>query len=245
MEVNLDGFIPLLTFENRYLINEFGKIYSIRKSKFLYHYYIKNRMVIDLYKNGKYYTYRIKDLVNLMFYDYKLDIEGYSEIKGFNDYLINKNGNIIHLNRLFGKVISINKISTFIDSCGYVIVELYNNKIRKFKKLHRLIAEYFIPNPNNLPQINHKDENKLNNSISNLEWCTCKENINYGTRNERAIKSQMFKISRTNIKTQEVKIYKSINDCARDMNICASAIKYSIKNNSVYKSMYKFKRIFI
>lgn len=64
---------------------------------------------------------------------------------------------------------------------------------KKQKQLaHRLVAEAFLPNPLNLPQINHKDENKLNNDVSNLEWCTAQYNSTYGTRLQRisAIKSQ-------------------------------------------------------
>jgi hypothetical protein len=71
------------------------------------------------------------------------------------------------------------------DKDGYVKVYLCKNSKVKFLSVHRLIAQAFIPNPDELPQINHKDENKANNKIENLEWCTCKYNINYGTRTKR------------------------------------------------------------
>lgn len=62
---------------------------------------------------------------------------------------------------------------------GYHYVVLYKNTKRAFKTIHRLVAETFIPNPYNLPQVNHKDENKTNNCVDNLEWCDNKYNINY------------------------------------------------------------------
>lgn len=59
------------------------------------------------------------------------------------------------------------------------------NGNKKEFRLHRLIAETFIPNPENLPQVNHIDEDKTNNTVDNLEWCTSSQNSNHGTRNER------------------------------------------------------------
>lgn len=71
-----------------------------------------------------------------------------------------------------------------INNKGYRIVSLYKNKKEHHKLLHRLVAETFIPNPYNLPEVNHKDENKNNNVCSNLEWCTRAYNNNYGIQSK-------------------------------------------------------------
>ena len=68
---------------------------------------------------------------------------------------------------------------------GYLRVNLYKNNKAKDYYIHRLVAEAFIPNIDNLPCINHKDENPKNNHVTNLEWVTYKENNNYGTHNEK------------------------------------------------------------
>lgn len=72
------------------------------------------------------------------------------------------------------------------DKKGYVVVTLRLNGQQYTKKLHRLIAEVFVPNPEGLPEVNHKDEDKSNNRVDNLEWCTTEYNHEYGTRTERA-----------------------------------------------------------
>lgn len=64
---------------------------------------------------------------------------------------------------------------------GYEFVELFNESGSKRMSVHRLVAEAFIPNPDNLPCVNHKDETRTNNNVENLEWCTYKYNTNYGT----------------------------------------------------------------
>lgn len=81
---------------------------------------------------------------------------------------------------------------------GYLKVLLHDSNGKRYTKLvHRIIAETFIPNPNNYPQINHKDENKHNNAVENLEWCTAKYNINYGTHNLRLSQSRINHPSRS------------------------------------------------
>lgn len=77
---------------------------------------------------------------------------------------------------------------------GYFKVCLCKDKIRKQVLIHRLVAEAFIPNPLNLPQINHIDENKQNNCAENLEWCNAKYNINYGEHNKKVGKSHCKKV---------------------------------------------------
>lgn len=70
---------------------------------------------------------------------------------------------------------------------GYAITELFNNYKRKSVLIHRVVALAFIPNPNNYPQVNHLDFNRLNNAIENLEWCTAKQNIGHSLRAGRMV----------------------------------------------------------
>lgn len=84
-------------------------------------------------------------------------------------------------------------LESHLDKDGYLLVTLCKNNKVKLCRVHRLVAEAFIPNPNNYPIINHKDEIKDNNCVENLEWCTHKYNLCYGTRLERLSKSRKGK----------------------------------------------------
>ena len=84
------------------------------------------------------------------------------------------------------------------DKDGYLQVGLRKNKKTRMRKIHRLVAETFIPNLNNLPQVNHKDENKQNNDVINLEWCNNSYNQNYGTCGQKKSES-MKEIGRAHV----------------------------------------------
>lgn len=86
-----------------------------------------------------------------------------------------------------------NKILKQMVGRGYLQVGLLDNGKQKTAKVHRLVAEAFLPNENNYPCVNHKDENRKNNNVSNLEWCTHEYNNNYGTRKEKASKTMKGK----------------------------------------------------
>lgn len=120
-------------------------------------------------------------------------------INGFEGrYFVNEDGDIFSLLDNKGRVRrNPFKKKQMKDSRGYCFVSLSKKGKKKKLSVHRIVAEAFIPNPNRLPQINHKDENKANNHVDNLEWCTAEYNANYGSRNERMIKSLRNDIRRS------------------------------------------------
>ena len=114
--------------------------------------------------------------------------EEWRDIKGYEGlYQISNLGRVKSLaratNNQYGKVDKI--LSTTPDTGGYLHLNLCKNGKSKPFKVHRLVALHFIDNPNNYKEVNHKDENKQNNKVDNLEWCTSKYNCNYGTRTKR------------------------------------------------------------
>ena len=108
------------------------------------------------------------------------DLEVYACIDGFPNYLVTSYGRILSIK---GKQI---KEMKQCNNKGYMYICLCKNNNKKSFRVHRLVAQTFIPNPYNKSEVNHKDENPSNNSISNLEWCTHIENINYGNRTNKA-----------------------------------------------------------
>lgn len=103
---------------------------------------------------------------------------------------------------------------------GYLEVALYKNHRKKWITVHRLVAKTFIPDPEHLPQVNHKDENKENNKVGNLEWCSAQYNINYGTRNVRMANSntngkQSKPILQISLDGRLIKLWPSLREAER------------------------------
>lgn len=111
-------------------------------------------------------------------------MEYWRDITGFKNYMVSNYG------RIYSKKQKIIMKQTP-NRKGYMKVSFYQDGKSHTKSVHRLVAEAFIDNPNNLPQINHKDENKANNSVSNLEWCDNTYNRYYGTATERTRQANM------------------------------------------------------
>lgn len=90
------------------------------------------------------------------------------------------------------------------NTVGYFFCVLCKNGQTKKKYIHRLVAETFLPNPNNLPEVNHKDENKASNFVSNLEFCSRSYNVNYGTAIQRRAEKRSRPVLQLDVNTGRV-----------------------------------------
>lgn len=107
---------------------------------------------------------------------------------------------------------------------GYLQIDLRYGGKRHYCKIHRLVAEAFIPNPDNLPEINHKDEDKTNNRVDNLEWCTHWYNVHYGTGAERGREPLKKNFNQYDYDGNLIAEWRGMNVVARDKSIDPSCI---------------------
>ena len=108
--------------------------------------------------------------------------EIWKPILDYENYVVSNLGNLKNIKR--------NKLlSPGLDKDGYKLVILYKNNKPSTRRVHRLVAQTFIPNHADKPQVNHKNEVRTDNRVENLEWMTSEENMNYGSRNLNISKS--------------------------------------------------------
>ena len=170
--------------------------------------------------------------------------EVWKDILGYEGhYQVSDKGRVKSLKQGKEKILKPRK-----DKDGYLYVCLCKNGEVKTCKIHRLVGQSFIPNPNNLPEINHRDEVKTNNSVENLEWCSSKYNMNYGTRVQRQSKKLTNgKLSKPVLQyTKDGKFiqeWKSTRDVERNLGYNQSAISRCClgKQKTSYSFIWKYK----
>ena len=145
-------------------------------------------------------------------------------------YEVNENGEVRHRERkqiLRGKI----------DRYGYKVITMSSGDRKKPQSVtaHRLVAMAFIPNPDNLPSVNHKDEDKLNNSVDNLEWCSALYNTRYGTGQQRSRDARKRPVEALK-GGAVVKRYACVGDAAAELGVSPSSIKDVLRKKKWHKS---------
>lgn len=166
--------------------------------------------------------------------------ELWKDIKDYEDlYQIS---NLGRLRKIKNKIQIIKPIKC---TNGYLEYALWKNGKRKVFLVHRLVAQYFIDNKNNLPEVNHIDENIENNSVINLEWITSKDNANYGTRNikcREANRKNFKRVIQYDLENNIIKQFECISDAAKSVNGDSSFISRVCKGKqkTAYGYIWKF-----
>ena len=166
--------------------------------------------------------------------------EEWRDIKGYEDlYQVSNLGRVKSLKDNKGNYRE-KILSNSTTTQGYLFVHLYKNGKVKLFTVHRLVAMHFIENSNNYKEVNHKDEDKFNNRVDNLEWCTRKYNQNYGTRTQRASEKMKGSKNPRSRKVQCIttgKVFNYIKEAAEYYNIDKHSISDCCKGK--YKSAGK------
>lgn len=168
-------------------------------------------------------------------------IEEWRDVLGYEGiYQVSNLGNVISKTRISeqNRLLQPIKLKKEKVHKGYLRVQLHKGKEYKHKPIHRLVAQSFIDNPENKPQVNHIDEDKTNNRVDNLEWVTAKENMNYGTRPQ---KQSVKIISRS--KSGLMRVFNSITECSKILNINISCVSNVLNGKAKQTKGYVFYRL--
>ena len=164
------------------------------------------------------------------------DIEGYE-----GRYQVSNLGRVRSLS--LGKIAKFRRehegrvLKPYLTRYGYYLVDLYyDTKKKRHYLVHRLVAQAFIPNPDNLPQINHKNEQKTDNRVENLEWCDNDYNIHYGTGIARRSISQQKQIEQIDMQGNVVAVHDGIVKASEATGISRSNIGKCCKGKSRHKT---------
>lgn len=164
------------------------------------------------------------------------NFEEWRVIEGFENYEVSNLGNVASLNyRHAGKR---ELLALKADKTGYKKVLLYKEGKRKKISVHRLVAEAFLPRVDGFEFVNHKDENKLNNVVDNLEWCDKAYNNNYGERKEKVFSKLRRPVIGVNEDGSEVQ-FPSVNEAGRRLGKSPGNISSAL--NGKLKTAYKLR----
>ena len=126
------------------------------------------------------------------------------------------------------------------DSSGYMLVVLSKYGKTKSYRIHRLVADTFLKNKNNLKCVNHKDEDKTNNNVNNLEWCTHKYNNNYGTKPQRISKANSVRVNQYDKDYNFIKTWNSLTEAEKHLKKDRANVNISKCCKSKVKSAYGY-----
>lgn len=176
-------------------------------------------------------------------------IEVWKDVAGYEGlYQVSNRGNVKSLDRvsehrISGKITLKGKPVAKSFNGNYYFVNLTKDGKTKRPMIHRLVAVAFLPNPDNSPCINHKDENKLNNAVENLEWCNHKYNSNYGTCIDRSREKKEKEVLQYDLAGNYIRTWKSVAEAERiggydhrGISRCATG-----KRNKAYGYIWRYK----
>jgi len=163
------------------------------------------------------------------------EVETFVKIEGFEKYEVSNLGRVRNMKT--GKILKPQP-----DKNGYLKHHLSEHNKQKHLFLHRIIATTFIDNPEGKPCVNHIDENKLNNDLSNLEWCTVRENNIHGTRTKRAAEKLSQKVIQLDLNDNVLNEFESMKQAERETGVFASHIGASCNGKRKSAGGYKWRK---